>query len=57
VSYTPVVEALVAGVPRGAIDWDKVRRLVGEQRGLALPITPRSPSVEEVLKAAPVAQR
>jgi L,D-transpeptidase ErfK/SrfK len=53
-SHTPLVEALLAGVPRGAIDWDKVMRAASERRNLALPVTPRSPNVEAVIDAAPV---
>ncbi len=54
--YTPVVESLLASVPSAAIDWDKVRRMVSEQRSLALPITPRSPAQDEILENAPFAE-
>jgi L,D-transpeptidase ErfK/SrfK len=54
-THTPLVETLTATVPRGAIDWDKVMRAVSERRNLALPITPRSPTVEQVIEAAPPA--
>jgi L,D-transpeptidase ErfK/SrfK len=56
-THTPLVEALLARVPRGAIDWDKVMRMVSERRNLALPITPRSPALEAIIDAAPLSQR
>ena len=56
-SHTPLVQALLERVPRGAIDWDKVMRAAAERRNLALPITPRSPSVEAVIKAAEEVKR
>jgi L,D-transpeptidase ErfK/SrfK len=56
-THTPLVEALLARVPRGAIDWDKVMRMVSERRNLALPITPRSPGLEAIIEAAPLSQR
>jgi hypothetical protein len=56
-THTPLVEALLARVPRGAIDWDKVMRMVSERRNLAVPITPRSPALEAILEAAPLSQR
>jgi L,D-transpeptidase ErfK/SrfK len=51
-SHTPLVQALLARVPRGAIDWDKVMRAAAERRSLALPITPRSPGLESVIEGA-----
>lgn len=52
--HTPIVETLLAQVPAGAIDWDRVARLASGRRGLAVPITPRAPSLEALLQAAPL---
>jgi L,D-transpeptidase ErfK/SrfK len=54
-SYTPLVAALLAGVPRSAIDWDKVMQAAGERRNLALPVTPRSPPLQALIERAPEA--
>jgi L,D-transpeptidase ErfK/SrfK len=51
-SQTPLVEALLERVPRAAIDWDKVMQAAAQRRSLALPVTPRSPSMEELIDAA-----
>jgi L,D-transpeptidase ErfK/SrfK len=48
-SQTPLVEALLERVPRAAIDWDKVMRAAAQRRNLALPVTPRSPTVEQLI--------
>jgi len=52
-SHTPLVEALLGSVPRGAIDWDRVMRAATARRNLALPITPRSPTLDQLITAAP----
>jgi L,D-transpeptidase ErfK/SrfK len=51
--HTPLVEALLARAPRGAIDWDRVMQFASERRNLAAPITPRAPTVEALIEAAP----
>jgi len=50
--HTPLVRALAERAPRGAVDWDRVMKATQERLGVALPVSPRSPSLEMLIERA-----
>ncbi len=57
ISHTPMIQRIMREIPRAAVDWNRVQRVLAQRRSIAEPIAPNAPTLSDLISSAELAPR